>query len=124
METFGEVLSYFKKIESVEAISPIIEDQSMRDGLVAWKSVVIRIYRNENCTLTSEAERWNWLWDCTEFSIADFGSVAGVKQCDASLLFQRLKGYRLIYPDGTINTWAIKFLQAHIMSKLPKAKKE
>jgi hypothetical protein len=122
--TFGEVLSHFKKTETPESIVPLVENDALRNAVVAWRSVVISYSDNEECTEVKEAEQWKWMWTKVRFDQHEFGIVAGAKPQDVSNLICRLTGFRLIYPDGTINTFAAKFLQAIIMSKLPKPQRQ
>lgn len=120
MASFGEILENFKRAEEscVENLSPLIEDVTLRNGLVAWKSVPIKYLQPSSCEIGDEAGRWNWLWTKIEYDQSTFGSVAGVKIQDIGPLIFRLKGLRLIYPDGTINSLARDFLQAQILAKL------
>jgi len=122
--TFGEVLKSFKSNEQPDLIVPLVEDSSLRNAIVAWRSVVVKYTASDDCTEVIEAAKWEWMWDRTEFDVKAFGIVAGCKPQDARDLFTRLKGLRLIYPDGTINIFATKYLQSIIMAKLPKPPKQ
>lgn len=135
MSNFGEILAEFKKLANNEAenIFPIMDDDTLTNGLIAWKSVKIKFKPLADCNKKEDSEKWEWLWDNIEFDMGSFGIVAGVKTQDAFGLFTRLKGFRLIYPDGTINLLAKQFLQAKILSQIkprkaekpiPEAKKE
>lgn len=126
MSDFVEVLGEFKNGEEPEDIAPMLEDATLRNGLVAWKSVVTRVKPESKagCEAKSPQERWAWLWDCTDFDLGGFACVAGVKAQDAMDLFKRLRGLKLIYPDGTIHKLAKDYLQALIMGKLSKAIKK
>jgi hypothetical protein len=121
--TLAEILKGFKENETPENIVPLVEDAELRNALVAWKSVVVSYREPASCEDDSEAAMWNWMWDQVEFDLSSFAVVAGCQPQHAGRLFTRLKGLRMIYPDGTINTFAAKYLQAIIMSKLPKAPK-
>jgi hypothetical protein len=121
---FGETLGHFKKIESAESIIPLVDDESLRGAVVAWKSVVIKYIDASDCGEKNEAAQWNWLWTKVEFDLTSYGVVAGLKPQEVRNVFLRIAGLRLIYPDGTINTYAAKFLQALIMAKLPKPPKQ
>lgn len=118
MADFGTILSRFKENEEPENIVAIIDDDEMLKGLVAWKSVVVKYKAAGECQEKEEAAQWNWMWDYVEFDLAAFGVVAGAKGQDVGGLFRRLKGLRLIYPDGTINKLAKSYLQTTIMTKL------
>lgn len=118
MNSFGEVLAFFKSSEDASSIVPLVDDDELRRGIVAWKSVVIRYKQSGTCEHKDEASRWNWLWDNVEFSQDDFGTVAGVRGQDVGKLLARLIGLRLLYPDGTIHNLAKQYLQTLIWSKL------
>lgn len=122
--TLGELISDFKKAETAENIVPLVDSEELRNGLVAWKSVVVRFKESEGePPKGSEAGRWEWMWGQVDFELSLFAVVAGVQNQHAQRLFARLKGLRLIYPDGTIHDLAAKYLQSIIMAKLPKPKK-
>lgn len=116
--TFGEILAETKKNEDPENIVPLIEDERLRNAVVAWKSVTISFKSNQDCPLTGEVAQWNWLWSQIEYDQQTFGVVAGLKPQDVEPVLTRLIGLRLVYPDGTINTFAKQYLQAIIMSRL------
>jgi len=121
MASIGELLAYFHSIEynNVENIAPLTDETQLRNGTVAWKSV--GIHWNDpgaQCEETSDIEKWNWLWNQIVFNQSQFGVVAGIRTQDIGSLFERLKGLKLIYPDGTINGMARQFLQSQIMAKL------
>ncbi len=120
MASFGEVLAEFKKMESdcVENVSPLLEESSLRNALVAWKSVAIQYKPASDCPHKEETQRWNWLWQQIEYDQSTFGTVSGAKPAEVVGLITRLIGLRLVYPDGTINTMARQYLQAIIMAKL------
>lgn len=120
MAQFGDILADFKKMALGEAenIFPIMADEVLINGLIAWKSVHVRFKPLSDCPYTDEVGKWEWLWDNVEFEMNSFGAVAGVKVQDAGNLFTRLKGLRLIYPDGTINLLARQYLQSQIIAKI------
>jgi hypothetical protein len=119
----SDLISYFKEVETAENIIPLTDNEELRNGLVAWKSVIIDYRESSECIETSESRKWEWVWTQVEFDIKEFAVVAGCNPQNAYSIFARLKGLRLIYPDGTIHGLASKYLQAIIMSKLPKPKK-
>jgi hypothetical protein len=120
MATFGDILAEFKKMALGEAenIFPLIEDEMLTNGLIAWKSVKVIFKKLSDCPYTDDVGKWDWLWDNVDFDMSRFAVVSGSKAQDASSLFLRLKGLRLIYPDGTINLIAKQYLQSQIMGKI------
>ena len=120
MVSFGEVLKDFKDNEEPDSIVPIIENEDLRNGIVAWKSVQVQ-YRGtaaQGCEDKDSVKRWDWMWAQITFDQGKFGVVAGIKAQEVQSLLARLIGLRLIYPDGTINTYARQYLQSIIVSRL------
>lgn len=122
MSSFGEELAAFKRDEEAENIVAIIEDEELQNGMIAWKSVQITYRQASDCPEKDTNARWNWLWNQIDYDSQGFGVVAGAKAQDVGRLIARLKGLRLIYPDGTINTLARQYLQAIIMAKIRPSK--
>jgi hypothetical protein len=91
--------------------------------LAAWKSVITDYDPNLEVPNGPQAVRWHWMWEQVNLDIRAFAIVAGCKQQDAKMLFERLKGLYLIYPNGAVNDYAAKYIQATILSKLGKSKK-
>jgi hypothetical protein len=118
MADFGSILADFKAKEEPENIVPLVEDEVLRQAVVAWKSVSISYKQAGDCGLADEAARWNWMWQHVEFDQTEFGIVAGVKAQDVTKVIRRMIGLRLIYPDGTIAKFAKQYLQMTILSKL------
>ena len=86
MSSFGEVLADFKKNEDAENIVPLIEDATLRNGLVAWKSVTIKNLAAEDCSYKDDTSKWNWLWSRVNYDPKHFGVVAGCKSQEADNL--------------------------------------
>jgi hypothetical protein len=120
--TLGELIKAFKEAEKADSIIPLVESAELRNGVVAWKSVRVTYKGSTQCGEKEDHLKWEWMWQQVEFDMRSFGVVAGVKPQDAQSLFLRLKGLRLIYPDGTVNDIATKYLVGLVMNKLPKNK--
>lgn len=120
MAQFGEILNEFKKLAlgDSENIFPLMGDNTLINGLIAWKSVGITFDALEDCPFSDDVQRWDWLWSKVKFDLSQFAVVSGVKIHDAGSLFTRLKSLRLIYPDGTINVLAKQYLQSQILAKI------
>jgi len=120
---FADVLQYFKQHESPERIIPLIDDSKLRMSLVAWESVKVTKKTDVECTLTEENDQWNWMWDQISFDQNTYSVVAGVQVHEIVNILIRLKGLKLVYPDGSICNLAKQYLQTIIVSQLPKRKK-
>jgi|1_EtaG_2_1085319.scaffolds.fasta_scaffold91273_2 hypothetical protein len=128
MQSYGEILQFFKtqEEENVDALVPLIEEASLRHGLVAWKGTAIRFKEGiDECDETkSDREKWDWLWSWVEVDEQQFAVLAGVKIQETKNLITRLQGLRLVYPDGTVNRLASQYLRSIIMEKLEKGSKK
>jgi hypothetical protein len=123
MASFGEVLAEFKRAEAPESIFPLLEDTPLCNALMAWKSVRVAYKTPHDCEETTDLLKWEWLWSQVEWDLGDFGIVAGCKGQDAPGMIARLRGLRLIYPDGSINNFSKQYLSSLIMQKIQGKKK-
>jgi hypothetical protein len=117
---YEEVLEHFKERESEnpEALIPLINEKMLQNGVVAWKTVKTEVNSQENCELKGDAQRWEWLWMNVAYDQTKFATIAGVKIHEVTSVLERLIGYRLIYPDGTVNDMANQYLQNEVLKAL------
>lgn len=120
---FEDVLKKFKDSESPECIVPLLDDNKLRMALVAWQSVKIMRKQPTECNVTDTNEMWMWLWEQVNYDEKAYAIVAGIPIHEVYNVLLRLKGMRLVYPDGTICKLAQQFLQGLIMARLPKRSK-
>ena len=71
----------------------------------------------------SESEIWEWLWKNTRFRIAELKEKVGISFSELSLenKLKPLIGNRVIYPDGTVNSFVQRYLREQVL-KLFEAK--
>jgi hypothetical protein len=118
MASFGEVLAGFKNSEEAENVVAILNNEDLQNCLIAWKSVRVRYKSASDCSEVDPNAKWEWMWTQINYDMETYGMVAGIKMQDVGRAVERLKGLRLIYPDGTINTMAKQYLQSIIMTKI------
>jgi hypothetical protein len=116
--TFGELLARFKQAETPESIFPLLNDVPLCNALVAWKSVKLSFKPPAECPSEDEQAQWEWLWNQVDYGVSSFGVVAGCKAQEAVNLIARLRGLQLIYPDGTINSFAKQYLGQLIIQRI------
>lgn len=121
---FIDIILNFKQKEEdrVEGIMPLMDDSLLRNGIAAWQSVIIERTNDEDCPFDDLPRQWDWTWTQIKFDKNQFGIVAGYQIHETANLFTRLKGLRLIYPDGSVNGIAKGYLKALARAKLPKTK--
>lgn len=121
---FKEILDVFRKDEAEEVVIALTDDVHLRNGFLAWGSV--SVHQKDpgvECDVTEPTEQWEWLWERVEFDVNNFTVISGVKNHEVYALLTRLKGLKLIYPDGTRNTNAEEYIRAVIDQKVKNASK-
>lgn len=123
---FDELLVAFKRQEGeyAECIMPVIDDAVIRNGILAWQSMLVEYDSSNECPEQDSKRQWEWLWSNIKYDAKLFANIARIKEYDAISLINRLKAYRLIYPDGTANNIARAYLRQIVSSKLPKKEKK
>ncbi len=122
--TYGEVLSHFKKTESPEVLVALIEDPILRRALVLCPSLKIEWITpigDLPAECKTENQQWEWLWSKVKVD------RAGISALDKDLtsgarVFRKLRGMRLIYPDGSVNNMAQQYLRSIVATQLNRGK--
>jgi len=117
MKTFEEILEEFKKNESVEDVLPVMDNLSLQKILIAWSKISISRLPIKKAAPSIPNELWRWLWDQIEFKQDEITEITGIK-FDLSKLLKILIGNRIIYPDGSISSFASKILKSILKTKL------
>lgn len=92
--------------------------------VVAWTSLDAR--RSDKLTelrSESENEAWEWLWENSRFSRAELKEKIDVPFSSVALenKLRPLISNRIIYPDGTVNSFIQRYLREQVL-KLFEAK--
>ena len=71
----------------------------------------------------SESGIWEWLWQNTKYLLSELKEKIGISFSELSLenKMKPLIGNRIIYPDGTVNSFIQRYLRAQVL-KLFEAK--
>jgi hypothetical protein len=121
---FAEKLAYFKQNEKPEVVLLIADNPELIKIIVTW--TVLDVRRAEKLTVAlgdSEREIWEWLWQNTKFSLAELKEKADISVA-AYVLEKKMKpliGNRILYPDGTVNSYVQRYLKEQVV-KLFEAK--
>lgn len=117
--SYGEALKYFKNLKQMDKVIPLFRNKPLIEALLAWKSVTIKYKQSgleyECC---DDNSLWEQLWENVEFDGEKWASVAGIKPQQANDFHSRLKGYHLIYPDGSVDSLAIQYINSIIIKEL------
>ena len=115
-EFFAEKLVWFKENERPETVLLIAEDSQMEKILVAWSSISVK--PAEEVSLpegATESEIWNWLWRNTVYSRDELLAKSTIAEFVLEKKLNALIGNRILYPDGTINTFVQRYLREKVL---------
>ena len=121
---FAEKLAYFKQNEKPEVVLLIVDSPELIKIIVTWTILNVRsVEKFTELPGESESEIWEWLWQNTRFSFVDLKEKAGIPFAESVLekKMQPLIGNRIIYPDGTVNSFVQRYLREQVV-KLFEAK--
>lgn len=123
-DMYTEKLAYFKQNEKPEVVLLIADNPELIKIIVTW--TIINIRCAEKLTVLSddsELEVWEWLWENTKFSLSELKEKADIPLAEFVLekKMKPLIGNRVIYPDGTVNSFVQRYLREQVL-KLFEAK--
>ena len=119
-----ELLTTFKdqEEERLECVHPLVKDTLLRNFVVAWSMSDVTFKRPEGPIPGDEATRWNWLWTGVQFDRNEIANALKIDRTKVGRLVDRASAFRLIYPDGTVNQMAIKFIRSEIAKAMASKK--
>ncbi len=123
-DLFGEKLAWFKQNESPEAVLLVAGDSERIRVAVAWTHTrVARASHISELTGLSENEAWDWLWENVRYSAEELVAKIGIplSECGLERKLRPLVGNRVLYPDGTLNSFVQRYLRDQVL-KLFEAK--
>jgi hypothetical protein len=117
-DIYTEKLAWFKQNEKPEAVLLIADNPELIKIVVAWTSLDVR--RVDNLTRLpseSESEIWEWLWQNTKYSLSELKEKIGISFSEIALenKTKPLIGNRVIYPDGTVNSFVQRYLRGRVL---------
>lgn len=112
----GAILQRFKNAEDAhpERVHPLITDEALRNFVVAWETAPITFSSPTANVPEDENSQWQWLWDQVEYDRDYLAYCVKIQPGKLGNLLNRAKAFRLIYPDGSSNKSAIKFIRNEI----------
>ena len=115
-DLFAERLVAFKKQETPEVVLLIADDPALTKIIVAWMSMAVgRSKKSVKLRSDSEHEVWQWLWKNTTHSRQELMAKSGLYGNDLGRKLETLIGNRIIYPDGTVNSFVQRYLREKVL---------
>jgi len=83
---------------------------------VAWTNTTVkRRQKLTKLTGKTESEIWDWLWENTEYSVEELLNKSALPSYGFEGWLNSLIGNRILYPDGTINSFAQRYLRDKVL---------
>lgn len=111
--TFDELLAAYKASPRRESTVLLLSEPVLLKYCVIFKQVAIRRVSDE-----PEARTWGALWNCVELDCETIALLADDTLAQARKNVERIKGLRLVYPDGSIPELVEKTIVKMIKDKL------
>ncbi len=121
---FTDKLAWFKQNERPETVLLIADSPDLIKVVLAWTSLnITHSQKTTEPNGNSENEVWEWLWKNTDYSPAELLEKLGptFSRLGLERKMKLLIGNRIIYPDGTVNSFVQKYLREQVV-KLFEAK--
>ena len=115
---FMEKLDLFKQNEKPEAVLVVADNPDLIKIVIAWTNLDVKpVGKLAALHGDSESETWEWLWQNTRYSLAELKEKADISVADYVLekKIKPLIGNRILYPDGTINSYVQRYLKERVI---------
>jgi len=124
VDLYTEKLAWFKQNERPEVVLVMADNPEFVKIVIAWTSLDVK--RSNKLTKLAgetESEVWEWLWQNTKFSRSELKEKIGIPFAESALenKMKPLIGNRILYPDGTVNSFIQRYLREQVL-KLFEAK--
>jgi hypothetical protein len=116
---FVEKLAWFKQNEKPEVVLLIANVPERTQFVIAWTNIKISLADKLNeLVSTSENDIWEWLWQNTIYSRDELIEKIGISFSYSGLenKMRPLIGNRILYPDGTVNSYVQRYLREKVVN--------
>ena len=117
-DLYTQKLNWFKQNERPEVVLLLADNPDLVKIIVAWISLdTNHADKLANLPGESESEAWAWLWENTTYSLKEFKENIGISLSEIALenKMKSLIGNRIIYPDGTVNSFVERYLREQVV---------
>jgi hypothetical protein len=115
-DLYCENLNWFKENEKPEIVLFITDNEIKTRIVIAWTNTKTSISKKVSPLKTDvESEIWDWLWQNTEFSLDELRMKSSVSSLEINGWLRPLIANRIIYPDGTLNSFVQRYLRERVL---------
>ena len=116
---FEDGLDRFKQEEQPEAVLLVASHKDYVNIASAWMHLSVRRRRRlTESAGTSEADQWAWLWENIRFSGENLRQKSGVPEKRFEERLNTLIANRVLYPDGSVNSFVRRYLREKVLKLL------
>lgn len=110
-------LEAFKRQEQPETLLMLAGSVELTRIALAWTGMhVVRKTTLKSCSTNDEESVWRWLWDNIEYSQDELLSRIPGYTVRTARNFKALVANRVLYPDGTVNSFVSKYMKEKVLS--------
>ena len=115
-DVYSEKLERFKQNEKPEVILFLADNPELTRIVVAWTNTAVE-QRERLSKLTDESENavWDWLWENARFSNDELLAKSALSHFRFDEKVKTLIGNRILYPDGTVNSFVQRYLREKVL---------
>ena len=117
-DLYSDKLNWFKKNEKPEVVLLLAEKPELVKIVIAWTNLSVRRVKElTSLPSDSESKSWEWLWGNTIYSLKELKEKIGTSLSEVALesKMKPLFGNRIIYPDGTVNSFVERYLREQVV---------
>jgi len=115
-DLYAKKMAHFKENEKPEIVLLIGEDLDLIKIIVAWtNTTVMRARKLSPLRSDSESEVWEWLWKNAVYSREELIAKSALSEYSFDRRITPLIGNRVLYPDGTINSFVQRYLRDRVL---------
>ncbi len=117
-DLYAEKLSLFKQNEKPEVVLFVADNPERIKIILAWSNLNVK-HTEKSTLLKDESVNgiWSWLWENIKYSKRELLEKSGLSLSE-SCLENKLKpliGNRVLYPDGTVNSFVQRYLREQVV---------
>ncbi|UCD56756.1 MAG: hypothetical protein JSV16_13145 [Candidatus Hydrogenedentota bacterium] len=113
---YAKQLARFKENEKAEPVLLIADEPNLIKVVVAWTNITVtRATKLSPLRGDSESKVWEWLWKNVIYSREELIAKSALSEHGFDRKMTPLIGNRVLYPDGTINSFVQRYLRDRVL---------
>ncbi len=112
---FETLLETYKANPRRESAAVLLQDHRLLVYAVIFKQCPPERRTQDGETIDPAEPTWSALWDCVTVNYAAIALLGDDELVKAKKMIERLKGLRLVYPDGTLPVLVTQIITKRIM---------